>query len=141
MADISITPANVLKVAGNTTAGTAGETITAGQTCYLKSTDSKFWLADVDAAAVSGQTGINIVRGIALHSASANQPLTLQIDGTITIGATVVEGLVQYQSPIAGGITETILDIVSTTWITIIGVAISASVIEINLNKYDAQGQ
>ena len=141
MAAISITPADMITVSGNTTIGTAGETVAAGQTCYLKSSDGLFWLADCAAAAVTGQVGINVVRGVAMNSATVSQPLTIQIDGSINVGVSVTEGLVIYQSPTPGSITETIADIVTGVWITIIGVATSTSVIELDIKKYEAQGQ
>ena len=133
MADISITPANVVSVSGNTEAGTAGETLTAGQTVYKKSSDSKFYKADCDATAVGAQTGIDDVYGIALNGASASQPVTVQKTGVITIGGTVTIGSVQYQSNVAGGITETWADIASTDYVTIIGVATSAANITLGI--------
>ncbi len=140
MANIVITAANCVKVAGNTEIGTAGEAITAGTTCFMKSSDGKFWLADSDPTAVTGQTGINVVRGIALNSAAANQPLTLQTDGTITIGGTVTVGKAQYLGPTGdGGITETVADLASNDWVTVVGVATTAAIITLNFKQYACQ--
>ncbi len=140
MANISITPANVVTVAGDTDVGTAGEAITAGCACFMKSSDGKYWLADSDPTAVAAQAGTNVVRGIALNSAAADQPMTLQTAGTITIGATVTQGLAQYLGPTGdGGITETVADLSSDDWVTTLGVAISASVIELHFHKYAVQ--
>ena len=59
MADISITPGNVMKGDTNTVEnGTAGATITAGQTVYKKSLDSRYYLADCDATAVAANDEI-----------------------------------------------------------------------------------
>lgn len=134
MADISITAGNVVTVTGTIESGTAGATITAGQTVYQKASDGKFYLADCDATAVGTNAEIDNVYGIALNGAAAGQPLTVQKTGTITIGATVTAGQTQWQSNVAGGITETWAEIVSTDYITVIGHAISASVIKLDIN-------
>lgn len=71
MADVSITPANVLKGSNaKTRRGTAGATITAGQALYVDTADSnKLKLADAGAAATA------VVAGIALHGAASGQPI------------------------------------------------------------------
>lgn len=100
MADITVTAANVLKSTNaQTGSGIAGETITAGQCLYIKSTDSKLYKAQCDGTAE--EAGIV---GIALHGASAGQPLVYQNFGKITIGGTVAVGEVYGVSSAAGGI-------------------------------------
>ena len=86
MAALSITAGNVVTVSGTTEWGTAGATVTAGQTVYKKASDSKFYLADCDKTAHDGNAEIDNVYGIALNAASAGQPLCVQKTGTITIG-------------------------------------------------------
>jgi len=135
MADITITAANVLKGTTNTVEnGTAGETITAGQVVYKKSTDSLFYLADCFATSVAANDEIKEAYGIALNSAAANQTLQVQKTGDITIGGTVTAGTVYYLASsdvgAAGGIAP-LADLVSTDWYVLIGVATSASVLHL----------
>jgi hypothetical protein len=102
--DLSITAANVVPGADAVTQqGLSGATITAGQTVYLDSTTSTYKLCDADASLAAS----NCV-GIALNAASANQPIVVQTKGSITIGATVVNGTTYYSSTGAGGITATV---------------------------------
>ena len=139
MADISITAANVLKGTANTVEnGTAGETITAGQTVYKKSTDSLYYLGDCSAAAVSTLDEVKEVYGIALNNAAVNQTLQVQKTGDITIGGTVTAGTVYYLSETAGGIAP-IDDLISTNWHVIIGVATSASVLHLLIYDVNVQ--
>lgn len=133
MADITITAANVVASTGATTElGTAGETITAGQTVYKKASDSKFYLADVDATAVGANSEIDNVYGIALNGAAASQPLSVQKSGVISIGGTVVVGMVYVQSATAGGIAP-LADLVATDYVTVLGVALTASTVDMGI--------
>jgi hypothetical protein len=100
MADLTITPANVVPAAGvPTKSAIAGDTITAGDTVYIDSSDShsiKPCDADAEASAVCV--------GIALNGASDGQPVTYQTGGLLTIGATVVVGVAYYVTPTTGGL-------------------------------------
>ena len=128
MADISVTAANV--VPGSEAIyvdGTAGETITAGMTCYL-GTDSKYYKADNNDTAAKA-----VVKGIALNGASLNQPIRIQTGGTITIGATVAVGTIYVQSTTAGGIAPS-ADLATGNYVTILGVATTAAIIKLGLN-------
>ena len=130
MSDISITAANVVRVGGSVNKNyNAGETTTAGQSVYLKTTDSKWYKAQADGTAE--EAGGGTIVGVALHAASAGQPLAVQTDGTITIGGTVVAGTVYVVATTAGGIAP-IADLASTNRVTIIGYGTSTSVIAIN---------
>ena len=105
MADLAVTVAEVLFVSGTKeTAFAAGETITAGMSVYLKSTDSKWYKAQKDGTAEESGSGVQF--GIALHAALAGQPLTVQVGGVITIGATAAPtvGETYIISAAAGGI-------------------------------------
>jgi hypothetical protein len=143
MADISITAANVLKGTASTVEnGVAGETITAGQVVYKKSTDSLFWKADCYATSVASNDEIKGAYGIALNSAAANQNLQVQRTGDITIGGTVTAGTIYYLASsnvgAAGGIAP-LTDLASTDWYVIIGVAISTTVLHLLI--YDTNVQ
>lgn len=129
MADLVITAASVVPGSGaKTETKTAGATITAGQVVYLDSADNKFKLADTD----SGTAAARSPYGIALHGASANQPLTAQTSGLITIGAAVTAGVFYYLSGTAGGICP-VADVAAGDYPCIVGVATSASLMKVQL--------
>lgn len=100
MADLTITAASVAAGtnASKVSSYLAGASITAGDSVYLDASDNTIKLADADALASSAAFGI------ALNSASAGQPITVQRSGNITIGATVVTGKAYYVSTTAGKI-------------------------------------
>jgi len=110
MAAISVTAASVLKSStGQVSVGTAGATITAGQSLYVDTNDSnKLKLADAN-----GTAPANTFAGIALNAASAGQPVSYCTNDTagFTIGATVVAGDTIWLSQTPGGITKTIGDL------------------------------
>jgi hypothetical protein len=118
MADLVITAANVLKGSGASLgSGIAGETITAGQALYLKAADSRLWKAQCD-----GTTEEAAVVGIALHGATAGQPLSYQASGTMNIGGTTVKTTVYVLSATAGGVAP-LADLIATNKIVHLGYA------------------
>ena len=129
MADISITAANV--VAGSnakTEPGLAGETIAAGKWVYLDPTTKKYGLADFDSVTAA----VRKVRGLALNSASLNQPLVIQKGGQVTIGGTLTAGVASYLSKTPGGMCP-VADIASGGYATVLGIAVSTTVFEIDI--------
>lgn len=131
MADLTITAANVVAGANaSTEKGTADETITAGQVVYLDTATRKYLKADSNSATDAA----NRARGIALNSASLNQPLTVQKTGDITIGATLTPGEPYYLSDTAGGICPK-EDVGSGEEISFLGLAKSASVLTIDIQS------
>lgn len=124
MADLTITAANV-KPGANARLdrnGYAGETITAGMPVYKASTG--FWMkADSNSATALARTAI----GIALNGASQYQPIDVQTEGEITIGATLTANTTYYLSDTAGGICP-LADVGSGEYTEIIGVAKSTTV-------------
>lgn len=131
MADLTITPANVVAGTGvKTRQGTAGEAIAAGKTVYKDPTDQKFKLADCDSATPA----VRRTTGIALHASGDNQPLLVLTEGPITIGATLTPGVAYYLSPTAGGICP-VADLSTGDYPTIIGLAISATVLDVKLHE------
>lgn len=131
MTDISITAANVLAGTGaKKVNGTAGATITAGKVTYLDSADGKDKLADCDSATA----GVRSPRGIALNGASNGQPITILTEGPITIGGTLVPGTTYYLSQNAGGICP-LADLSTGDYTVIIGIALSASVLDVNIQE------
>ena len=128
MADLTITPANVLKGTGATTIPQymAGETITAGDAVYLKEADSRWWKTQAD-----GSTAEVVFGGIALHGSLAGQPLVVQNAGEITIGATTAIGILYVVSAAAGKICPS-ADLVSTNKVTVIGFGKTATVLKMS---------
>jgi|SRR6185436_743581 len=128
MADISITPASVVKGADAVVGqGIAGATILAGQS-VARDTDGLIKLYDSDSA----NSNIRTLLGVALHGASASQPIQFQTGGNITIGGTVVTGTVYLGSDTAGGIRPAV-DLNSGDFTSVLGIAISAAAIKIGI--------
>ena len=135
MADITVVAADVVAGTGASfTTGTAGATITAGQTVYLDSGTSTFKLADCDASAATAT-----VVGIALHGSLSGQPLKVHTGGDITLGVTpMTKGLIYVQSATAGGIAPS-ADLVGGDFTTFLGVAKTAAILTVTLNNSGIQ--
>lgn len=130
MADLTITPANVVSGSGARMApeAVAGETITAGKAVYKSSTTHKWMLADSNSATAEAR----VPDGIALNGAALNQPLAVQASGPITIGATLTAGTDYWTSDTPGGLCPR-ADIGSGEYATLVGVATSTSVLNIDI--------
>ena len=78
MSDIAVTTTNVLKGASADVDYTHvyGETVTAGQAVYLKSTESKWWKMQCDGTAE--EAGYGVPTGVALNGGAAGQPAGVQ---------------------------------------------------------------
>lgn len=129
MADLVITPANVVK--GNnaqTEAGILGATVTAGQVVYLDPTTRKYLLADNNAAALPAKSP----KGIALNGGSINQPVVVHKGGDIAIGATVVVGTPYFLSDAPGGICP-LADLLTGENVVLLGIAISTTTIKVGI--------
>jgi hypothetical protein len=128
MADLAITAANVVRGAGaKIETGIAGAVITAGQSVYKDPADGdKFKTADADSITAAVRT----TRGIALNGAANNQPLAVQVEGSIVIGAAVAVGTIYVQSDVPGGIRPA-ADNASGDFVTILGVGVSATEIDL----------
>jgi len=130
MADtpITVSAAGVVKGSGaQTEAGTAGETITAGQVVYKKASDSKFYKCDCDATAHTSNGEVDNIYGIALNGAAASQPLTVQKSGEITMtGTTLVVGTVYVLSETAGSFQD-VANLPSTSYVVIVGVGLTVT--------------
>jgi hypothetical protein len=97
---------------------------------YQDPADSKHKLADCNA----GTAPPRAPNGIALHGSLANQPLTIHQEGPITIGAALTPGATYYLSATPGGICP-YADLVAGCFPTIIGVALSASVLDVKIHQ------
>lgn len=129
MADVSVTAASVVKTANTAISeGIAGGTVTAGMPVYIDTTDSsKLKAADCDVQATS------VAAGIALHGASAGQPLKYATSGNLTFNAGFTVGVVYVVSTTAGGIAPD-TDLVSGDYVTILGIATTTSNLNIKIN-------
>lgn len=131
MADLTITAANVLAGDGaNIAHGHAGATVTAGQPLYRDPTDSKMKLSDNNSATAAARK----VKGIALNSASNDQPLAYLTEGPITIGGTLTAGVAYYLSDTPGGICV-VSDLALGEYPVIIGIALSATVLDVQIQE------
>lgn len=131
MANLAITAANVLAGSNaSTKQGTAGATITAGQTVYQDTADKTYKLADCNSATALARS----CAGIALNGASAGQPLMVQFGGDITIGATLTAGVAYYLSGTPGAICP-VADLTTGDYPTVLGIAKSTSVLAIDINE------
>jgi hypothetical protein len=123
MADLVITPGNVVAGANATKVqGIAGEGVTAGQAIARDSTTRKLLRADNNAANADLRTPI----GIALHAASLDQPLMIQTEGDINLGAALTVAAPYFLGDALGGICP-VADLTSGEFVTSLGIASSAS--------------
>ena len=128
MADIVITPANVVAVSVSKQECTAGAAITAGQAVYVDTAnDNVVKLAQADGTALEAT-----VKGIALNGASTGQPVLIATSGTLTIGGVAAVGTVYVLSDAAGGICPA-ADLGVGDYCSIIGVGITAANITISI--------
>jgi hypothetical protein len=129
MADLTITVADVKKTDSTSIAeGIAGATITAGQPVYKDSTASnKLKPADADVLASAAAVGI------ALHGASADQPLKYATSGNLTLSAVMTAGAVYVVSTNAGGIAP-VADLGSGDYVTLLGIATSTSNLKLSIS-------
>ena len=101
MADLSITAANVKVKGANAVLRVQqfGETMTAGQATYLKSTDNKWWKSDANASAEAANA-----KGVVMIGAAGDAYGVIAESGPIDVGATLTVGVAYIASTTAGGI-------------------------------------
>lgn len=130
MADLTVTAANcVVSGTGQRRfSGTAGETIAAGKSIALDPTSKKYMLADSNSATAALRTP----DGIALNSASLNQPINGISEGDLTLGATMTANTPYYQSDTPGGICP-IADVGAGEYLAQIGIAKSTTVLSVSI--------
>lgn len=126
MVDLSVTAANVIKGSGaSVRSGTAGEAIEAGEAVRL-SAAGEVMLAQADDADTA------TCAGVALNDAADGQPVEYIIRGPYTAGGTVAVGTVYVVSAAAAGGIAPVADLASTNIVSVIGVGISATQIQMN---------
>lgn len=133
MAELSVTPANVLKT--DTTfysEGTAGATITAGMAVYIDTAASNV-LKPCDADVLAS----SVCAGIALHGASTGQPIKYATSGDVTF-STMTVGAVYLVSQTTPGSLCLDSDLLTGDYISIVGVATTATNLSIKINNSSA---
>jgi len=128
MVDLVIVATNVKAGADATKEnGIAGEAIVAGDLVY-KGLGGKYFKADND----SVTAGANQIRGFALNSAPAiDQPLTVQTNGDITLGAVLIAGATYFLSNGPGKLCPD-ADVGAGEKVNLVGTARSTSVLTID---------
>lgn len=131
MAAITITAASVVPQSNAVfTQETAGETLTAGMPVYIDTTTGKAMKTDANASAAAA-----VARGIATHGASNGQPLRVQIDGDINMGATLTVNGVYVAGATAAGDVAPIADLTTGWYGALLGIAISTSVLRLGIRN------
>ncbi|MCC6492644.1 MAG: hypothetical protein IT424_06460 [Pirellulales bacterium] len=122
MADLSITAASVaLKDnAARTRLVKFGEAVTQGQAVYRKSSDGEYYKCQSDGTAEEANCA-----GIAIDKAGADGYGYIIEEGNVDLGATLAVGQAYCVSPAAGAICP-YADLVSTNYVTLLGVATAA---------------
>lgn len=123
MADVTVTPANVVLVSGARISGrVSGSAVVAGQAVRIDAATGRLVPAQSDSA-----TNANAV-GIALNSApGANQPVDYAADtAVINSGGTLVVGHTYYVGTTAGVI-KPAGDIAGTEFATCLGIAVTTA--------------
>jgi len=127
MAAITVTATGVIPGANAQIAqGRAAGTITAGQSLYL---DANGKLTVASNAALLSAAAV----GISLNGGAINQVVDYVTKGLLTPGATLVQGQPYYVG-VAGGIIP-VDDIAGGEYMTILGHAISTSVIDVSIKS------
>lgn len=131
MAALSQTAANVAAGSGSVRqAGTFGGTITAGMPIYRDAGDSNKLKA-----ARANATGTASVVGISLNGGANGQPGNYQSSGQINLGATLAVGETYCVSDAVAGQIVPIGDLGSGDYVTILGVAISTSLLQLDIHN------
>ena len=130
MADIAITAANVAPGTGAViNRGTAGATITAGQTLYADAANNG--VLKKANAVTSAATAVCV--GISVNGASTGQPVNYVSSGNYTVGGTVAAGAVYIVSPNNDGGIAPVADIGSGTITTVLLIGTSTTTAQIYL--------
>ena len=130
MADLVITPANVLPQSNTTTkSGTAGASINAGQMIYLDTADSnKAKLADANVLLTA------VVAGMALCDAEPGQPIQWASAGDVAVGTMLTPGIVYLLSGTAGGLKPD-ADMTGSDYVSLFAIAKSTSVLTLAIRN------
>jgi hypothetical protein len=129
MSDLVITAANVAPSdSAAIEYGTSGEALTAGKAIYRKAADGLMYKARANAATTDDASGI------AMNDApGVGQPVAYARAGTINPGATLAVGTIYVLSAAAAGGIAPVDDLVSTNYVTMLGIATAAGALQLAL--------
>lgn len=130
MTDLVITAASVVPGADAVIDrhSNAGEAIVAGKWVYLDPATKKWLLADSNSAVAAAR----LPGGVAISSASLNQPVGVVKSGSLTMGVTMTAGLAYYLSDTPGGMCP-VADIGSGEYVCLLGLAASTTVFNVDI--------
>lgn len=133
MSALTITAANVTPNTSTVVPtyfdGIAGATVTAGMPVYADSTDSgKLKAADANASAAAAR-----VVGIAMHGATAGQPLRIMTDGELNYGAILTVGEIYVAGAGTAGDINPCDDLTAGWYTTILGWARTTSILRVKI--------
>ncbi len=128
MTDIVVTDTDVDKISGSQRTADAGVAITAGDSIYIDA-NGLVQLCEKDQSSVEAAFD-----GIALNGAGVSQPVTYQVAGTIDLGAIIAAGVIYIVGAGPGGIAPS-ADISTGNFVTIIGVGLNGTNIQIGVNR------
>ena len=131
MADVSVISSSVAPLNASTTIvrGTAGAAVSAGQAVFADPTANYL----IKPAQANSQTPANNVVGIAVDTAAAGQPIAYASAGDIQFNAAFTQaGVYMLSAANPGGIAPT-SDLVTGNYATLLGIAISPSVLRLGI--------
>ena len=135
MADITQTAANVA-ISGQTTKTQVvqyGESVTQGMPLYRSTTDSKWYQTDANDGVAKARCGaIALTPGAADGYGLVALPSTTPGQSLVNLGATLAVGELYAVSATKGRIAP-VGDITSTQFVTVIGIATSASLLDFQI--------
>lgn len=129
MADITIAQASVVPQPGAVIVrdGFIGASITAGNPMWFDEATQTF--KNADAATNAAQA---MLAGLALSTMFAGQPASRLVQGDLAVGAVLTVGQTYVLSSNSGRIAP-ITDVATGMWVSIIGIAISTSILRVGL--------
>jgi hypothetical protein len=131
VADIVITPANVVPVAGGTLkSGYAGAAVAAGKAVYLDPADGKVKLAKANVTDTE-----SVVEGVALNGADVGQPVWYIVAGTLNVGVVLTIGKLYVLSGAAAGGIAPAADLAAGWRTSVIGWALTTSQLLVTLHN------
>lgn len=132
MAALTLAPTAITLQSGCTAiTGTSGEAISAGMPVYLKAADARYYKTT---PAVSAATAT--VAGLCVNTVSgAGQSITVVISGSVNLGATLTVGGVYVAGGTLAGDIDPVADLTSGWYVSILGVASTAALLDLHITN------
>jgi len=128
MADLTVVAADVVAdYQAKIKTAVAGEAISAGEALYVKAADDELYLAKHDGTEAEAEAV-----GIAVADAADAATVTYISEGELALGAVLTKGVVYGLSATYGAVAP-ITDTGSADYVTVLGVAKSASTLEVKI--------